>query len=227
MIVYVDAFNLYYWLLKNTRYRWLDIYKLVKTHFPTEDIKEIKYFYAPVSWKRKKESPLRQRTYIDAIVNYIPNTYWCQVSLYEGYFLDDVVKNWYDVVSKKWIKVFTIEEKWTDVNIWVHIVYDSCCNDDFNKICLVSNDSDIAEALKIAQVKGKNTVLLPPIKHLTKNQIKVLKSEWKKICYPAGELIKYTDNKGFFTNEQTLKKCLLPETIEFDWKSIKCPDERK
>jgi hypothetical protein len=51
-IVYVDALNLYYGLLKGTSYKWLDIYGLVKSLLPKDldvEIVELKYFCARVS----------------------------------------------------------------------------------------------------------------------------------------------------------------------------------
>jgi hypothetical protein len=71
MIVYVDALNLYYGLLRGTKYRWLDIYKFVQTQFP-QKITEIKFFFAAIKpTLLDMDAPGRQQAYLDALKQYV------------------------------------------------------------------------------------------------------------------------------------------------------------
>ncbi len=97
MIVYVDAFNLYYRLLKNTPYKWLDIYAFVKSQFPN-DIVEIKYFYAKVKPSLlDQDAPVRQKQYINALELFLPTK--CPTEFIEGYFMENVTKTGIDPAS--------------------------------------------------------------------------------------------------------------------------------
>ena len=63
--VYVDGFNLYYRALKNTRFKWLNLERLVKDLLdPENEISCIRYFTAPVSGKLDPAQPIRQQTYL-------------------------------------------------------------------------------------------------------------------------------------------------------------------
>ena len=44
--VYIDGFNLYYRVLKDTPFRWLDLRKLAETLFPEDAINRVSYFTA-------------------------------------------------------------------------------------------------------------------------------------------------------------------------------------
>ncbi len=46
--MYVDGFNLYYGVLKNTAYKWLDLERFFKPLRPQDDIQAINYFTAIV-----------------------------------------------------------------------------------------------------------------------------------------------------------------------------------
>lgn len=66
---YVDALNLYYGALKNTRYKWLNLVKFINLTL-TEiepEIKNLKYFTAVVSGAVDPEVPRRQRIYLNAL----------------------------------------------------------------------------------------------------------------------------------------------------------------
>ena len=44
--LYIDGFNLYYRALKDTPFRWLDLWKLAETLFPSDSIHRVCYFTA-------------------------------------------------------------------------------------------------------------------------------------------------------------------------------------
>lgn len=54
-IAYVDGYNLYYGCLKNTPYKWLDLFRLIEQilHIqnPNAQLVQVKYFTAPVKAK--------------------------------------------------------------------------------------------------------------------------------------------------------------------------------
>lgn len=68
-IVYIDGFNLQYGLLRDTRWRWLDLEKLVRALLtPKYDIVAIKYFTARVkSDPHFPTLPNDQSHYLDAL----------------------------------------------------------------------------------------------------------------------------------------------------------------
>ena len=47
--VYVDGYNLFYACLKGSPYKWLNVYSLVDTLLPRNDIDKLRYFTARVS----------------------------------------------------------------------------------------------------------------------------------------------------------------------------------
>ena len=63
-IVYVDGFNFYYGVLKNTRYKWLDLERFFTLLRPHDDIQAIKYFTALVEAGAHR---VRQETFLKAL----------------------------------------------------------------------------------------------------------------------------------------------------------------
>jgi hypothetical protein len=91
MIVYIDALNLYYGLLRGTKYRRLDLCTFVETQFKQE-IVEIKFFFASIKpTLLDLDAPIRQKAYLDALRYYIGDK--CHIHFIEGYFLDNVSKS--------------------------------------------------------------------------------------------------------------------------------------
>jgi len=86
--VYVDGFNFYYGVVKDTPYKWLNLKALFSYLLNPQqhDIQAIKYFTAIVSGKIDPYQPIRQKTYLRAIKKYIP-----ELSIFYGHFLSHVV----------------------------------------------------------------------------------------------------------------------------------------
>lgn len=212
-IVYVDAFNLYYWVLKNSQYKWLDIEKLVKSMLKSNEILEIKYFFAWVKWdERDPNKKLRQETYINALIKHIP-IFKC----YEWQFFENVIKSWKDIEPPHTFrKIHTREEKWTDVNLAVHIVNDTHTVPELECICLVSNDSDLSEAIKISKNVWKSIVTIAPI---TYEKLKWL--NWNKKIPVSYKLRQYSDVILPFIHSDYLSGSQLPQTV---WE-FTCPSE--
>jgi uncharacterized LabA/DUF88 family protein len=145
--IYVDGFNLYFRALKDTPYKWLDLKKLFTSLLgPQNDILAIRYYTALVSGKIDPHQPIRQKTYLRALESYIP-----EVSICYGHFLShEVPARIAGTNPPKYVNIIKNEEKGSDVNIAVHLLNDAWL-DKYDCAVLVSNDSDLAEAVKLVK----------------------------------------------------------------------------
>lgn len=158
--IYIDGFNLYHRALKNTPYKWLDLKQLcIKLLASHHDIVQIKYFTAHVSGRFDPNQPIRQKTYIRAMSKYIP-----EFSVIYGRFQG------HDVSMPKapmkqpiqYVRVHKTEEKGSDVNLAVHLLNDAW-KDEYECAVLISNDSDLAEPLRLVKEQnGKVIGLFTP-----------------------------------------------------------------
>lgn len=156
--VYVDGFNVYYCTVKDTPYKWLDLYRLCVNLFPSKTVNKLKYFSAKVTavpWD--PSAPTRQDFYWRALRT-IPN-----LEIIEGNFV-----SWNRYLPKvpfvykrngrpKKVRVLRTEEKGSDVNLAAHLVYDNCIQDADESI-VISNDSDLADAIEIVTTKLRRPV---------------------------------------------------------------------
>ena len=177
--IYVDGFNLYYRALKDTSYKWLDLKKLFQLILqPQNQIVQIKYFTAIVSGSNDPDKPTRQKAYLNALQNYIP-----EVSVYYGHFLSHVVRAPLatPINGKRTVDIIKTEEKGSDVNIAVHMLNDAWL-DLYDCAVVVSNDSDLAESMKLITVNHPHKIigLISPIKgHPSKELMKYAKFKYK------------------------------------------------
>ena len=159
--VYVDGFNLYYGALKGTPWKWLDLPALfAKVLQPHHDILTVKYFTARVSGTPADPSkPQRQDVYLRALRRYRP-----EVEMYFGHFLSHKVRAplAQPAGDQRTAEVIRTEEKGSDVNLAVHLLNDGWL-DAYDCAVVVSNDSDIAEAMRLVrQHQGKRIGLVTP-----------------------------------------------------------------
>ncbi len=159
--VYIDGFNLYYWL-KPLPYRWIDVRALALNAITKPDqhheIVAIKYFTARVSdTDDDPTKATRQDIYLRALTKSIPELTICfgefrrqkkQMPLanYDG-----------SVGAMRW--VWDTEEKGSDVNLAVDLVDDAWGNL-YDLAIVISNDSDLERALRIAKRKQKKVGVL-------------------------------------------------------------------
>ncbi|MCY3852892.1 MAG: NYN domain-containing protein [Gammaproteobacteria bacterium] len=112
-------------------------------------------------------APRRQATYFNAIKSYIP-----ELSIIRGHFLE--TKLLCRPVNPKHgnlIEVFRTEEKGSDVNLAVHMVNDAH-KDKFDCAIVISNDSDLAEAMRIVKNEcGKMVGLFTPWRRYASKQL--------------------------------------------------------
>lgn len=157
-IVYIDGFNLYYGSLKDTKNKWLDLSALfTKILKPHHEIVCIKYFTANVVAREGNNgSAIRQQAYIQALEASTP-----RVKVHRGHFLSSKVKMRLvtPAGSQKYAEVIKTEEKGSDVNLAIHALNDAWL-DSYECAVVVSNDSDLSEALRIIKQDLKKKIIL-------------------------------------------------------------------
>jgi hypothetical protein len=141
--VYVDGFNLYYGALKVTPYKWLDLSRLCQLLLPSDTIQSIKYFTARVSARPTNPTSAHdQGLYIRALKT-------TAVTIKYGHFLTHSVPMYLSgVMPPKRVWVDKTEEKGSDVNLASHLLREAFLKQ-FEVAVLISNDSDLAEPVRI------------------------------------------------------------------------------
>ena len=166
-IVYIDGFNLYYGLLRNSQNKWLDVVAFANTLLPRpdeHDILAVKYFTARVNYDpAEPTTQMRQAAYLSALAAYSP-----ELSIIEGYykrfrarypFAKEPCKSC-DKVSVA--TVWKTEEKRSDVNIASQMFIDHM-ERNFDCIVLVSGDTDlIAPLYYLKKRTGKSIIVFNP-----------------------------------------------------------------
>ena len=141
--VYVDGFNPYYGALKTTPYKWLDLSRLCQALLPSDTIQSIKYFTARVSARPTNPTSAHdQGLYIRALKT-------TPVTIKYGHFLTHSVPMYLSGVTppqKVWVD--KTEEKGSDVNLASHLLREAFLKQ-FEVAVLISNDSDLAEPVRI------------------------------------------------------------------------------
>jgi len=154
--IYVDGFNLYYGAVKGTPYKWLDLKALFSRLLaPHHQILSIKYFTARITARDGDSgAPLRQDVYLRALQQYIP-----ELSIHYGHFLSHPVKMPLakPTAGHKFAEVIKTEEKGSDVNIALHLLNDAW-HDRYDCAIVVSNDSDLAESLRMVRVERRKRI---------------------------------------------------------------------
>jgi uncharacterized LabA/DUF88 family protein len=167
--VYVDGFNLYHGCFDDPngpragwrRYRWLDLDALCKRVYPGCDINRIRYFTALVIPSANNPDCLtRQLAYIRALET-IPI-----LTVHRGRFAvtmkrralaDEQTRT--AVVPEQKVHVMESEEKGSDVNLATYLMLDGF-RQEYDQAVVVSNDSDLAEPIRIVRNELDLKVLL-------------------------------------------------------------------
>lgn len=154
-IVYIDGFNLYYGAVRNTPYKWLDLCALCDSLLPRNTIVKIKYFTAIVNNSPSDpQQASRQLAYLRALRT-LP-----RIEIILGTFLSHVVTMPLAnplAGGPKFARVIKTEEKGSDVNIATHMVNDGH-RDAYAVAVLISNDSDLADPLRIVREELKKSI---------------------------------------------------------------------
>lgn len=158
--VYVDGFNLFYGCVKGTPHRWLDLARLSRKIFPSNDIRRIRYFTAlvnaPLNDPQKQQ---RQLTYIRALET-IPG-----LSVHLGQFSRHRVVR--DLANPKpggprQVEVIDPKEKGSDVALATYLLVDGF-QGDYDVAVVISNDSDLCLPIeKVRTELGRTVVVVSP-----------------------------------------------------------------
>jgi len=217
--LYIDGYNLYYGVLRNIPYKWLDIAKLfsrlTKERSLDAEIISIKFFTAPVKIRfatHSEESQKSQRDYHRTLEKLYPN-----LSIIYGYF--NPTEGWYPkyqtpVDRSDTIRAWNLEEKQTDVNIALHM-YRDIAKGTTDQCVLVSNDSDLIPALAIIKEDFPEAIIgsVMPIKKRTNVSERP----------PNAGILKYSDWARGYITEDELKDSQLPKMIPTKKKPIYKP----
>lgn len=147
-IVYIDGFNFYYGAVKGTPFKWLDFEALCRRLLPRDNIVKIRYFTARVSARPDDPQQAdRQDAYLRALET-LP-----LVEIHYGYFKTRPVR--LPLVQprstdSRTVEVLRTEEKGSDVNLATYLLLDAFKNA-YDTAVVVSNDSDLSEAIRVAQ----------------------------------------------------------------------------
>ena len=163
-IVYIDSFNLYYGSLRGTEYKWLDLKQMAQRMIkPDHLITAVKVFTAtPIPSDDDPDVARRQDVYFRALRAQIP-----EIEFINGHFLSHPIWARRSRPGRngkpQYVEIMKSEEKGSDVNLSVHLLNDAWL-DAFDSAIVVINDSDIAEAIKLARARKKIVGVLAPVK---------------------------------------------------------------
>jgi len=158
-IVYVDGFNFYYGAVRATPWKWLDPQALFQKVLDAQNsLVRIKYFTARVQPSLGDPNVhVRQNTYLRALQENCP-----LVELHYGHFLRHQVRMENADPPPSSVEVWKNEEKGSDVNLALHVLNDAWL-DVYDCAVIVSNDSDLAESLRLIKSQhGKIIGLVTP-----------------------------------------------------------------
>ncbi len=153
-VVYVDGFNFYYGQVRGTRWKWLDPAALFRRVLgPQNELTKVKYFTARVQPSPSDPNVnVRQDAYLRALRAHCP-----LVELHFGHFLRHRVSMEHVNPPPPTVEVWKNEEKGSDVNLALHVL-DDAWRDAYDCAVIVSNDSDLAEALRLVKAHHRKLI---------------------------------------------------------------------
>lgn len=156
-VVYIDGYNLYYGRLRGTSFKWLDVVKFFTTLLAQRDQNEslakVKFFTAnalanfATNGQASVEAQSMYQRALKALYDerietiYGTHSYDKHGTLLPAFLPDQP----YDRTNRT--RVWKLEEKKTDVNLAI-CMYRDACKGLYDRIILVSNDSDAEPALE-------------------------------------------------------------------------------
>ena len=155
---YVDAFNFHYGVLKGGPYRWLDMAEFLRLTLARQmpgpfQIGSVKVFAALL------DGPDRvgpQTAHFNAMRAAAPNV---EIILGQFVFTEALMPDADEPGLMR--RVVKIEEKGSDVNLALHMLNDAW-EDRYDCAAMVSNDSDLAGALRMVRSRGKRAGIVFP-----------------------------------------------------------------
>ena len=158
-IVYIDGFNLYYGALKRTPFKWLNLQAFAEAITPRQfTVERARYFTAKVSPTPANPSVhVRQSAYLDALC-----AHCSKVQIHLGHFLRHKAMAEAVAPAGTLVQIWRTEEKGSDVNLAVHLVHDAF-SAGMEAAVIVSNDSDLVEAIRLVKSRGVEVFWFPPL----------------------------------------------------------------
>lgn len=159
--LYVDGFNLYHRIVRDTPYKWLNVQRLAELIVQNADIQWIGYYTARA--KNRSGDPFmaaRQEVYFRALRT-LPN-----LEIYEGSFQSHPTRMPLahpPSAGPKFAEVIRTEEKGSDVNLASHLLIHAF-KGEFQQAIVISNDSDLATPIEytVKELGLPVIVLCPP-----------------------------------------------------------------
>ena len=158
--VYIDGFNLYYRALKDTSFRWLDLWQLAETLFPQDTINRVGYFTALLDTRPDNPlQPRRQLVYLRALAT-LPG-----LEIHYGRFRSGTKRrplaNPAPGLPASMLFLDS-EEKGSDVHLATRLLVDGF-NGEYEQAAIVSNDADLAGAMRyVRDGLGRRVTLVNP-----------------------------------------------------------------
>jgi uncharacterized LabA/DUF88 family protein len=224
--VYIDGYNLYYGRLRGTPFKWLDIVDffdmLMVRRDQHEAVAKVVFFTAPALATfatHGAASVEAQSAYHRAL----KTIYGDRLEIVYGTHSYDkggadlpifVPNTPYDRLRR--VKVWKLEEKKTDVNLAIRM-YRDACKGMYERIILVSNDSDAEPALAAIREDYPETmigVVFP---------VRPVQSGLKTHRRISGSLAKFADWTIPFLRDEELAEAQLPEIVPTKKKAIRKP----
>ena len=193
---YVDGLNFYHGIAEPYNFKWINIegllQELLETKLEQPKIEKIIMFTSEVKGTASEMQVLYLNTLEDKI-DCLDIVWGAHVTReVSGLLLPD---------RDKEARVETAEEKGTDVNLACRMVEDAYekVGRTFDVACLVTNDGDMAAALRVKQRKSQRVILISP--RSTKSRSPV-----------SYQLKKYVDRRDVISriNEQTVRNHPIP-----------------
>ena len=162
-IIYIDGYNLYYGILKDTRNKWLNLFKFAEALLSAEhEIVAIKYFTScTLTYPHDAAAVERQNIYLQALQTL------AQVKVFSGFFRKKKVllpvyetkcKNC-EVPRNGFLRVVRLEEKRSDVNMAVEMMLDAA-QSDTECFVVITGDADQVGTVEAVRWRFGKTVLV-------------------------------------------------------------------
>ena len=145
---YIDGFNFYHGLTKDTQYRWCNLVELCKLLLPKGELLKVKLFAAHAKqFPDDPEKPIRQGRYISALKTIPEFEFVPSMFTRESKYLP---LSYSPPKSPTFTSVVVNKEKGADVNLGSHLLSDGI-NNLYDLAMIVTNDSDLAHPLAVAR----------------------------------------------------------------------------
>lgn len=195
---YLDGYNLYHAIdrLNDNQLKWVDLWKLSNQFVPSADAQLVGVVYFSAYAKWRPDKMRRHKAYVSALQATGTSVHLSRFKTKDTYCPSCKTKH------------RGHEEKETDVLIALRLFNDAR-NNEFDRAPLISRDSDLVPAIKMTKAEFPDKyihVVAPPN------------------AGHSSEILEHADGKHKIKASH-LERCLLPERIDTDDRTILRPSE--